>query len=461
MLREVEVENGRLRGIPSADPRVTIFKGVPYAASPVGKNRWRAPQPAENWEGVREAYTFAPISIQDQPGIGDDVYCKEWHVDKDIPMDEDCLYLNVWTPANSADEKLPVLVWFFGGAFQWGYTPEMEFDGERLARRGIIVVSVNYRLALMGFFAHPEITKECPDAPANFGLLDQQAGLHWVYRNIASFGGDPEKITIAGQSAGGGSTLQQLTCEANKHIVKGAVIMSGMIDMEGQKGDIFKPIDLSEAEKRGEEFFDFIGVKSLEEARAMDAFKLRDLYAEFSPMEFAPDSPPDMSKKMFPIMDGKNYVGDPLKRMAAGECPDVPIMTGYTSDEFTFDGVNTVKRSIYKSLDAALSADKEKGYNRDFYCYCFDPDIPGEDNPGTFHSVDLWFWFESISKCWRPFRGRHYDLARQMASYFANFVKTGNPNGVDDDGTAMPEWRKYDSENKTEMVMTKDGPVLK
>ena len=461
MLREVEVENGRLRGIPSADPRVTIFKGVPYAAPPVGKNRWRAPQPAENWEGVREAYTFAPISIQDQPGIGDDVYCKEWHVDKDIPMDEDCLYLNVWTPANSTDEKLPVLVWFFGGAFQWGYTPEMEFDGERLARRGIIVVSVNYRLALMGFFAHPEITKECPDAPANFGLLDQQAGLHWVYRNIASFGGDPEKITIAGQSAGGGSTLQQLTCEANKHIVKGAVIMSGMIDMEGQKGDIFKPIDLSEAEKRGEEFFDFIGVKSLEEARAMDAFKLRDLYAEFSPMEFAPDSPPDMSKKMFPIMDGKNYVGDPLKRMAAGECPDVPIMTGYTSDEFTFDGVNTVKRSIYKSLDAALSADKEKGYNRDFYCYCFDPDIPGEDNPGTFHSVDLWFWFESISKCWRPFRGRHYDLARQMANYFANFVKTGNPNGMDDDGTAMPEWRKYDSENKTEMVMTKDGPVLK
>ncbi|MBR6403631.1 MAG: carboxylesterase family protein [Eubacterium sp.] len=461
MLREVEVENGRLRGIPSADPRVTVFKGVPFAAPPVGKNRWRAPQPAENWEGVREAYTFAPISIQDQPGVGDDVYCKEWHVDKDIPMDEDCLYLNVWTPANSTDEKLPVLVWFFGGAFQWGYTPEMEFDGERLARRGIIVVSVNYRLALMGFLAHPEITKENPDAPANFGLLDQQAGLHWVYRNIAAFGGDPEKITIAGQSAGGGSTLQQLTCDANKHIVKGAVIMSGVIDMEGQKGDIFKPIDLSEAEKRGEAFFDYIGVKSLEEARQIDAFKLRDLYAEFSPMEFAPDSPPDMSKKMFPIMDGKNYVGDSAKRMAAGECPDVPIITGYTSDEFTFDGVNIVKRSVNKYLDAAVKGDKEKGYSRNFYCYCFDPDIPGEDDPGTFHSVDLWFWFESISKCWRPFRGRHYDLARQMANYFANFVKTGDPNGMDDDGTAMPEWKEYDSENKTEMVMTKEGPVLK
>ena len=461
MLREVSVEGGRLKGIPSADPRITVFKGVPFAAPPVGKNRWRAPQPVEPWEGVREAYTFAPISIQDQPGVGTDVYCKEWHVDKDIPMDEDCLYLNVWTPANSADEKLPVLVWYFGGAFQWGYTPEMEFDGERLARRGIIVVSVNYRLAVMGFMAHPEITKENPDMPANFGLLDQQAGLHWVYRNIAAFGGDPERITIAGQSAGGGSTLQQLTCEDNKHIVKGAVVLSGMIKMDGMPGDIFTPLNLQEAEKKGEEFFDFIGVKSLEEARQIDAFKIRDLYAEFSPMNFAPDSPPQMDKKMFPIKDGVHYLEDPVKRLIDGLCPDVPVITGFTSDEFTFDGVNIVEKSINNTLVPAITNDKEAGRNRKFYTYCFDPDIPGEDNPGTFHSVDLWFWFESISKCWRPFRGRHYDLARQMANYLANFVKTGDPNGVDDDGTTMPEWKPYDIENKTKMVMTKDGPVLK
>jgi len=461
MLREVSVEGGRLRGIPSADPRVTVFKGVPFAAPPVGKNRWRAPQPVEPWEGVKEAYTFAPISIQDQPGVGTDVYCKEWHVDKDIPMDEDCLYLNVWTPANSADEKLPVLVWYFGGAFQWGYTPEMEFDGERLARRGIIVVSVNYRLAVMGFMAHPEITKDNPDKPANFGLLDQQAGLHWVYRNIAAFGGDPEKITIAGQSAGGGSTLQQLTCEDNKDIVKGAVIFSGMIKMDGMPGDIFTPLNLQQAEKKGEEFFDFIGVKSLEEARQIDAFKLRDLYAEFSPMNFGPDSPPQMDKKMFPIKDGKHYLDDPVNRLIEGQCPDVPIITGYTSDEFTFNGVNIVKKSIDNALMPAIKNDKEAGRNRKIYTYCFDPDIPGEDNPGTFHSVDLWFWFESISKCWRPFRGRHYDLARQMANYLANFVKTGNPNGVDDDGTTMPEWKPYDEVTKTEMVMTKDGPVLR
>ena len=448
MLREVQVENGKLRGIPSADPRVTVFKGVPYAAPPVGKNRWRAPQPCEDWEGVREAYTFAPISMQDQPGVGTDVYCKEWHVDKDIPMNEDCLYLNVWTPANSTDEKLPVLVWYFGGAFQWGYTPEMEFDGERLARRGIIVVSVNYRLAVMGFLAHPEITKENPDAPANFGLMDQQAGLHWVYRNIAAFGGDPERITIAGQSAGGGSTLQQLTCEDNKHIVKGAVIFSGMIKLDGMPGDIFKPLTLEEAEKKGEEFFDYLGVKSLEEARSLDAFEVRNKYGEYSPLVFEPNTPPQMDKKMFPIKDGVHYLDDPVKRFENGQCPDVPIITGYTSDEFTFNGLNIVEKSVKDTLRTALKNDKEAGRNRKLYAYCFDPDIPGEDNPGTFHSVDLWFWFESISKCWRPFRGRHYDLARIMANYFADFVKYGIPEGVDDDGSKMAEWRPFTEEDE-------------
>ena len=456
MIREVKVENGIVRGVASADPRVTAFKGIPYAAPPVGKNRWRAPQPCPDWDGVLLAQEFAPISMQDQPGVGEDVYCKEWHVDPDIPMDEDCLYLNVWTPAKSADEKFPVLVWYFGGAFQWGYTAEMEFDGERLARRGIIVVSVNYRLAVMGFLAHPEITKENPDAPANFGLLDQQAGLHWVYRNIAAFGGDPERITIAGQSAGGGSTLQQLTCEANKDIVKGAVIFSGMINMDGMPGDIFNPLTLEEAEKKGEEFFKFMGVKNLEEARAMDAAKVRDLYGEFSPMTFDPDSPPQIDKKMFPITDGKNYMGNPLTLLEEGKYPDVPVITGYTSDEFTFGGVNIVEKSVKTSVAKAIESEKALGKTANFYCYCFDPSIPGEDNPGTFHSVDLWFWFESIQKCWRPFKGKHFDLARVMCNYFANFVKTGDPNGLDADGTEMQKWESYDAEKQNVFRLKED-----
>ena len=197
MLRETKTENGKVRGLAGTDPRITVFRGIPFAAPPVGKNRWRAPQPCENWDGVLEAYDFAPISVQDRPAMGTDIYCREWHVDKDISMKEDNLYLNIWTPAKEADEKLPVLVWFFGGGFQWGYTAEMEFNGEQLAKRGIIVVSVNYRLNCFGFLAHPEITAEAPDAPGNFGLLDQKAGLNWVYRNIAAFGGNPERISIA------------------------------------------------------------------------------------------------------------------------------------------------------------------------------------------------------------------------------------------------------------------------
>ena len=457
MLREVKVENGLVRGVASADPRVTAFKGIPYAAPPVGDLRWKAPQPCEDWEGTYLAYEFAPISIQDQPGVGTDVYCKEWHVDKDIPMDEDCLYLNVWTPANSADEKLPVLVWYFGGALQWGYTAEMEFDGERLARRGIIVVSINYRLALMGNFCHPDITKESPDAPANFGLLDQRAGLHWVYRNIAAFGGDPERITIAGQSAGGASTMQQLTTEANRDIVKGAVILSGMIKMNMPGSDIFNPISLEEAEKRGEAFLDYIGVKTVEEARKIDAIKLRDLYGQYSAGDPSKGMDDMMRLKMFPINDGINFLGDPLKLLVEGHCPDVPIITGYTSDEFTFGGVNVVEKCVKESVREAVALDKESGRNRRFYCYCFDPDIPGDDNAGTFHSVDLWFWFETLLKCWRPMQGRHFDLARQMCNYFANFVKTGDPNGVDADGTPMPEWKTYNESEENLLRFNTDG----
>ena len=158
MLRTVRTENGWVKGIEAADPRITAFKGIPFAAPPVGENRWRAPQPCEDWDGVRECYRYAPISMQSVPGIGDNVYIREWHVDPEIAMDEDCLYLNVWTGAKEVTEKQPVLVWFFGGGLQCGYPAEMEFDGERIARRGVVVVTVNYRVNVFGFLAHPQLT---------------------------------------------------------------------------------------------------------------------------------------------------------------------------------------------------------------------------------------------------------------------------------------------------------------
>lgn len=257
MLREVKVENGIVQGLPAADPRITSFKGIPFAAPPVGENRWRAPQPAKNWKGVLKTFEFAPISMQAKTVIDEsNIYTREWNVDPDIPMDEDCLYLNVWTPACSGNEKLPVFVWYFGGALQFGNTAEMEFDGERIARRGIVVVTVNYRLNVFGFLCHPEITAEAPGAPANFGNLDQQAGTQWVKRNIAAFGGDPNNITIGGQSAGGGSVLSQLTSPQNEGLCQKAIIESGVITMlyEGNPMPIEK-YNLAEAEQEGSKFF--------------------------------------------------------------------------------------------------------------------------------------------------------------------------------------------------------------
>lgn len=228
MLRIAKVENGTVQGLPAADPRITSFKGIPFAAPPIGDNRWRAPQPAADWEGVLHAYQFAPVSMQVRQELDDNnIYTREWAVEPDIAMSEDCLYLNVWTPAKHPGEKLPVFVWYFGGGLQVGHPAEMEFDGERIARRGIVVVTINYRLNAFGFLCHPEITAEAPEAPANFGNLDQQAATRWVKRNIAAFGGDPDNITIGGQFAGGGSVMSQLTSPQNEGLFRGRLLKAG------------------------------------------------------------------------------------------------------------------------------------------------------------------------------------------------------------------------------------------
>ena len=418
MLREVTTKYGKMKGLPGNDPRVTVYKGVPFASPPVGDLRWRAPQLPKSWEGTLDAFMFGPISIQDQPGIADNVYSLEWHVDPDIKMSEDCLYLNIWTPAVSTDEKLPVMVWYFGGAFQWGYTAEMEFNGERLARRGIIVVSVNYRLGAFGFLAHPGLTAESPDAPSNFGLLDQQAGLKWVYENIEAFGGDPDNITIAGQSAGGGSVLSQICNKDNYPLIKGAVIFSGIIRFPDRQDDILKPVTLKQAEARGEDFIKCLGAGSIEEARKLDALYIRDRYAEYV----------DTHPRIAPIVDGTGYTGDPYEMFINGQRADVPVITGYTTGEFNENGINAVEASVKKAVSEAI----RNGCDQKHYLYEFSAPMPGPDDPGIFHSCDLWFWFETLSMCWRPFTGRHFMLARRMADYLANFVKYHDPNPDDD-----------------------------
>lgn len=454
MLRETTTKYGKVRGIEAADPRITAFKGIPFAAPPVGENRWRAPKEPATWEGVRECFRFAPISIQDTPGLGDDIYCREWHVDPEIEMSEDCLYLNVWTPAKRADEKLPVVVWFFGGALQWGYPSEMEFDGERVARRGIVFVSVNYRLAAMGFLTHPDLIRDQRDECANFGLLDQQAGLKWVKENIAAFGGDPDNVTIAGQSAGAGSVLSHIANPNNKGLFNRGIAQSGIVRMSNGISP-FKPVELDVAAKKGEDFFKVLGVKTIKEARKLDAMYIRDKYAEYCGNDFSPQG---MLIRFTTVLDDRFCYNDPYEAILSGNCINVPMMAGNTVDEFLImsDDRDPVTGRLLGPLENAIKdlavGRTANGIKEPLYYYKLDADIPGDDKPGNFHSVDLWFFLETLAKCSRPFVGKHYDLARIMCNYWCNFVKTGDPNGNDADGSRMPEWKPYDKNDKFEMI---------
>lgn len=489
-LREVTVENGVVRGLPAADPRITSFKGIPFAAPPVGENRWRAPQPAEDWEGVLEAYDFAPAAMQVRQKIDvNNIYTREWAIDPNLLMDEDCLYLNVWTPAREPDEKLPVYVWYFGGGLQVGHPSEMEFDGERIARRGIVVVTINYRLNAFGFLCHPEITAESPDAPANFGHLDQKAATEWVKRNIAAFGGDPDNITIGGQSAGGGSVMCQLTSPQNigSGLFKRAIIQSGI--MQPVYPGTHTPgarITLAEAEQEGLKFFEYLGVSSLEEARKLDAETLRVKAVEYKGFWGT-------------VIDQQFCVGHAYDLFLQNKREMVPILWGHTSSEFfSIPQVDTkeqfkrlaeerfgddaaeflelvnfhasdldeiVKNASVSTIEYAIriasQANANTGANIPLYYYNFDAEIPGWDNPGTFHSVELWFTFETLAKCWRPFVGRHYDLARQMCNYWSNFIRNGDPNGQDSTGEDLPRWDPYTPEAPYGMLFGDQSVFLK
>ena len=480
MIRTVRTENGWVRGLPAADPRITSYKGIPYAAPPVGENRWRAPQPCPDWQGTLDAFAFSPIPMQ-APISADpkNLYDREWHVDREILMGEDCLTLNIWAPADGRKD-MPVFVWYFGGGLQVGYSAEMEFDGERIARRGIVVVTVNYRVSSFGFLCHPELTRESPDAPTNFGFLDQQAATRWVKRNIAAFGGDPENITIGGQSAGGMSVSAQLTCRENKGLFRRAIIQSGAF-APPYPFDFGLCAGMEEAEARGKAFFDFLGVRSLAEARAIDAVTLRDKTLEW-------DGKYGWARTFGEVVDGVFSRRNSQQWFLDPDRLPVPVLLGHTGSEFfaapqakdeaelrafaeksfgadaerflsffshPADAESIQKEGSLNSIEFAVRAaarhQKRADIGLPLYYYRFDAEIPGWDHPGTFHSVDLWFFFETLAKCWRPFKGKHYDLARQMCDYWCNFIRTGDPNGAGSDGEALPWWPEFDEARPVRM----------
>ena len=306
---QVRVESGILEGKTSADGKVLIFLGIPFAAPPVGDLRWKEPQPVAKWDGARQSKKFGPRCMQG--GIYADM------VFRDAGPSEDCLYLNVWTPRTKTAEKLPVMVWIYGGGFQAGSTSEPRQDGEHLAHKGVVVVSMNYRLGIFGFFSHPDLTAESPHhASGNYGLMDQAAALKWVHENIAAFGGDPERVTIFGESAGSFSVSAQMASPIAKPFVHGAIGESGAFF-----GKTLRTKPLEESQRHDAVFAEELGMKSIQEMRGVEARRLLDAAMKRN------------SYRAEPNIDGYFLTATALYIFAKGEQARVPLMAGWNRDE--------------------------------------------------------------------------------------------------------------------------------
>jgi para-nitrobenzyl esterase len=484
MLRKTIVENGAVQGIPCGDPRITVYKGIPYAKPPVGDLRWKVPQIMENWDGMFIADRFAPMALQGKPGLDwSEFYTKEIHpASFDYQMSEDCLYLNVWTPARDASERFPVFYYIHGGGYVGGYSYEMEFDGERVARHGCVMVTVGYRLGAMGFFSHKDLSEECPnESQGNYGFLDQAAGLKWVKRNIASFGGDPERITIGGQSAGAGSVFALMCSPLTKGLFSGALLMSG----GGLRDNI--ACNLEEAQADGDELLKALDVKTVKEARGLPGEIVSTTFTSLR------NHSPTRRRTAI-VIDNVFMKENPYDIVMNNKLPELSFLIGYCRGEGGFlrrvqqypitpkDFEEFIRKEFGKYADRYLalakvqSADdleehyKDDAYNgfalgqipfakilaeqgRPVYMYLFDHEMPG-DSAGSYHGSDMWFIFDSLNRCWRPFTGRHYDLARKVCTYFVNFYASGNPNGIDHDGQSLPKWDKFTMDTPMRMVFT-------
>ncbi|MEZ5041707.1 MAG: carboxylesterase family protein [Saprospiraceae bacterium] len=302
----VKTANGLLEG--TYDAGIRVFKGVPFAKPPVGNLRWRAPQPAEDWEGVRKADKFGPRAMQ-RPIFGD----MNFHSDG---MSEDCLYLNIWTPAEKGDEALPVLVYFYGGGLFTGDGSEPRYWGESMARNGIISITVNYRLNIFGFFAHPELSQEADyKASGNYGFLDQYAALLWVKENIAAFGGDPSKVTIAGESAGSVSVSAQMVSPLSKKLMARAIGSSGsLLGTLGAR-------QLKDEEQKGVDFAKMLDAKSLADLRAIPAETLLEATSKVGLTHFSA------------TVDGYFFPKSPLELFSTGKQARIPLLIGWNSEE--------------------------------------------------------------------------------------------------------------------------------
>jgi para-nitrobenzyl esterase len=448
---------------------IHVYRGIPFATPPVGDLRWKEPQPVKNWDGVRRATEFGPRCTQGSM-FSDMVF-------RSNGMSEDCLYLNVWTPAKSASERLPVLVYFFGGGFVAGDGSEPRYDGESMAKKGIVALTVNYRLGVFGFMAHPELTKESPHhASGNYALLDQNVALKWVQKNIEAFGGDPRRVTIAGESAGSIAVSAQMASPLSKGLIAGAIGESGALI-----APTLPPVPLAQGEEVGTTFAASVGANSLAALRAMPAAQIQEAAGKLPIGRFSS------------TIDGYFFPKAPVEIFAAGEQAHVPLLAGWNTEENnaravlaanepTPENFTKVLSSLYgeRAGEAAkvysgttadevrqaatdLASDRFIAYStwkwidlhgrtagKPVYRYLYARPRPvmnaapaaGNASPrppaarGAVHSAEIEYAMGNLASnkvyAWTD---DDHKVSEIMQGYFANFVKTGNPNGQ-----GLPQW---------------------
>jgi para-nitrobenzyl esterase len=450
---------GLLEGAGPDSGGVRVFRGIPYAAPPVAALRWRPPQPLKKWTGIRATSSFAPRCMQ-QPIFGDIIF-------RSKEMSEDCLYLNVWTPARSSHERLPVLVYFHGGGFVAGDGSEPRYDGASMARHDVVMVTLNYRLGVFGFLAHPGLSDEVTwHGSGNYGLLDQVAALRWVHDNIAAFGGDPARVTLGGESAGSVSVSALMASPLSRRLIVGAI---------GESGSILgalPAVALAQAQATGVKFANTLGVSSVEALRALPAEQLLEGAGKFGVFAF------DRT------VDHYLFPKSPTALYAAGEQAHVPLLAGSNSEEMSSSAVlgpepatvagygRAVERLYGAQADAVLQAYRAStdgdpvldaaqalasdrfiahstwrwtdaatrtGSKPTFYYYYSRRRPPPPPARGAVHAAEIEYALGnlalSLAYAWTP---GDYGLSQVMQSYLVSFIRTGNPNAP-----GLPSWPRY------------------
>ena len=458
-IRQVTIEGGKASG--SIKDGISIFKGIPFAAAPVDSLRWKAPQPVKPWNGIKLCEQFGPSPVQSEP-VPFSMWSAEFLIPKK-PISEDCLYLNVWSPAKRATEKIPVLVWIYGGGFGSGGSGVPIYDGLAMAKKGVIVVSINYRVGAFGFFVHPELTKESGrNASGNFGLMDQIAALKWVKENISAFGGDPDKVTIAGQSAGAMSVNYLVASPLAKGLFTKAIAESGAAFSRGT-------LTLEQAEIEGLKFSQSMNTPTLAEMRHIPAAELLKKAQGFRP-----------------IIDGYVLPASVSDIFAANQQNHVTLLTGWNEEEGILPGpmqnaqgyqqqvaqnYGAGAEKLLKYYPAGSDKEAEKSQvslARDImfgvpnytwansqanggrvYVYRFSRKVPGIGEYakyGAFHTGEVPYVFDNLDFVNRPWKNEDRQLAQFMSTYWVNFVKYGDPNA-----NGLPVWPVYKPASKNIM----------